>query len=155
MSLVSRPVWPAATYLTWGPNLGCPRRRNRRIVSAKSAPSAERRRSGSSDVVHKNDVAHRIPSCSSAISLEMSANRFLGMATSATHNATTVAHHVRVNFDQLVLQGCATSCGAIGSPEPAGRLWHLPHSTRTLRSAGVRASSAARNFETYRRDRCR
>src|SRR5271163_3735556 len=115
MSLVSRPVWPAATYLTWGPNLGCPRRRNRRVVSAESAPSAGRNRSGSSDVVYKNDVEHRIPSCSSAISLEMSANRFLGMATSATHNATAVAHHVRVNFNQLVHQDCATSCRGFGS----------------------------------------
>jgi hypothetical protein len=70
----------------------------------------------------------------------MSANRFLVIATPATHNAAVMAHYVRVNFDQLVLQGCATSCRAFAlSPKPAGRLWHSPHFARTLRSAGVRA----------------
>ena len=114
--MVSRLVWPGRNIPTVGPQISVTHVEGiRRVVSAESAPSAKRYRSGSNDVVYKNDVAHRIPSCSSAISLEMSANRFLGMATSATHNATAVAHYVRVNFDQLVLQGCATSCRTFGS----------------------------------------
>src|ERR1700677_1131999 len=99
-------------------NLGCPRRRNRRVVSAESAPSAERYRSGSNDVVYKNDVAHRIPSCSSAISLEMSANRFLGMAPTTQRSWLTTFASTSISLSFRVVRQAVVLLAR--SPKPAG-----------------------------------
>ena len=64
------------------------------------------------------------------------------MATSATYNATAVAHYVRVNLISLSFRVVRQAVVILaGSPKPAGRLWHSPHSARTLRSAGVRRPS--------------